>query len=47
MRYPFLVSLRALAEGELRSPDQSEDMALEGYFKIENHYPLYIEDANW
>jgi len=47
MRYPFLVSLRALVDGELRNPDPNEDMALGGYFKIENHYPLYIEDANW
>ncbi|MDA3926631.1 MAG: hypothetical protein PF904_18245 [Kiritimatiellae bacterium] len=47
MRYPFLISLKALVEGELRSPDEDEDIAIQGYFKIENHYPLYIEDANW
>jgi len=47
MRYPLLVSLRALIDGELRNPEQGEDMALRGYFRIENHYPLYIEDANW
>ena len=47
MRYPFLVSLKALINGELRNPDEGEDMAVQGYFKIENHYPLYIEDANW
>jgi len=47
MRYPFLISLKALIKGELRNPDEGESMALKGYFKIENHYPLYIEDVNW
>jgi len=47
MRYPFLISLQALREGELRNPNQDETMALEGHFEIENQYPLYIEDANW
>lgn len=47
MRYPFLISLRALLDGELRNPEAGEDMALKGHFQIENQYPLYIEDANW
>lgn len=47
MRYPFLISLQALREGELRNPEQDAAMALEGHFEIENQYPLYLEDANW
>lgn len=47
IRYPFLISVRALRDGELRNPDQDEGMALKGHFQIENQYPLYIEDANW
>ena len=47
MRHPLLISMDALIDGELRELDQDEDMALKGYFRIENHYPLYIEDANW
>ncbi len=45
-RHPLLTSLAALAEGELRDA-QGEDVALEGFFSIESHYPLYIEDMNW
>lgn len=45
-RHPLLVALAPLAEGELRDA-QGEDLALEGFFKIESHYPLYLEDLNW
>lgn len=46
-RHPLLTSLAALAEGELRDPEEGEGIALEGLFSIENHYPLYIEDMKW
>ncbi len=47
MRHPLLISLRALIDGELREAGTDEDFAVKGYYRIENHYPLYIEDANW
>jgi len=45
-RHPLLLSLGPLAEGELRDA-QGEGVALEGFFSIESHYPLYLEDMNW
>ena len=45
-RHPLLISLAPLAEGELRDA-QGEDIALEDFYKIESHYPLYLEDMNW
>lgn len=45
-RHPLLLALGPLAEGELRDA-QGEDLALEGFFSIESHYPLYLEDMNW
>jgi len=47
MHFPLLISLRALLDGELSDTEKNGSMAMKGYFKIENHYPLYIEDANW
>jgi len=47
MRHPLLISLRALIDGELIDASQDEDIAIKGYYRIESHYPLYIEDANW
>ena len=47
MRHPLLLSLSALIDGELRDPEENEDIAIRGFYTIENHYPLYIEDANW
>ena len=47
MRHPLLLAMSALIDGELRDPEDDEDIAIRGFFKIENHYPLYIEDANW
>jgi hypothetical protein len=46
-RHPLLISLRPLAEGDLRDARVGETFALEGFFSIESHYPLYLEDANW
>ena len=45
-RHPLLIALAPLLEGELRDA-QGEDVALEGFFKIESHYPRYQEDMNW
>ncbi|HNX33002.1 MAG TPA: TadE/TadG family type IV pilus assembly protein [Kiritimatiellia bacterium] len=45
-RHPLLLALAALAEGELRDPE-GEEIALEGFYNIESHYPLYMEDMNW
>jgi hypothetical protein len=45
-RHPLLIALAALSEGELRD-SQGEGLALEGFFSVENHYPLYMEDMNW
>ncbi|MDD4018438.1 MAG: hypothetical protein PHV28_10900 [Kiritimatiellae bacterium] len=45
-RHPLLLASAPLAEGELRDA-QGEDVALEGFFSIESHYPLYLEDMNW
>lgn len=52
-RHPLLFSLSALEEGELRSvptsPDGTSDdeLAIAGEYSIENHFPLYLEDAKW
>ncbi|MEI7901163.1 MAG: TadE/TadG family type IV pilus assembly protein [bacterium] len=45
-RHPLLIALAPLAEGKLRDA-QGEDVALEGFYTIESHYPLYLEDLNW
>ncbi len=45
-RHPLLIALEALADGELRDA-AGETFALGGFFTIENHYPLYMEDMNW
>jgi len=45
--HPLLISLGPLAEGELRDAREGETFAIEGFFAIESHYPLYMEDANW
>lgn len=45
-RHPLLLASGPLAEGELRDA-QGEGVALEGFFSIESHYPLYLEDMNW
>jgi len=45
-RHPLLIALAPLAEGELRDA-QGEDIGIEGFFSIESHYPLYLEDMNW
>jgi hypothetical protein len=46
-RHPLLISLEPLARGELRSAEEDEDIALGGFYSIESHYPLYMEDMNW
>ena len=46
--HPLLISLAPMAEGELRDAEQNkETLALEGFYVIESHYPLYLQDANW
>ncbi len=46
-RQPLLLSLGAMALGELRNADADETLAIEGYYSIESHYPLYMENMNW
>lgn len=46
-RHPLLISLRSLVYGELRDAEAGESMTLGGYYTIESHYPLYMEDMNW
>jgi hypothetical protein len=46
-RHPLLIGLTPLSEGELREARQGEALAIEGFFSIESHYPLYMEDLNW
>lgn len=45
--YPLLTSLAPMADGELQSAREGESVALEGFYTIESHYPLYLEDQNW
>lgn len=45
-RHPLLLALEPLAEGAL-SDAAGRDVALEGFFSIESHYPLYMENMNW
>ena len=52
--HPLLISLRSLAEGELRGVESGckcentcECVTLGGAYRIESHYPLYMEDMNW
>lgn len=47
---PLLISRLALAQGELKdagTDSQPEQLHLAGFYSIENHYPLYLEDMNW
>ena len=46
-RHPLLIALDSLEMGELRSADENESVTLGGYYTIESHYPLYMEDMNW
>ncbi len=46
-RHPLLIALAPLAEGDLRNAEEGESVAIEGFFTIESHYPLYLEDLNW
>ncbi len=45
-RHPLLIALGPLASGQLRDA-QNGDLALEGFYSIESHYPLYMENLNW
>lgn len=45
-RHPLLIALEPLADGELRDA-AGDTFALGGFFTIESHYPLYMEDMNW
>lgn len=45
-RHPLLLALGPLVEGELRDA-QGDDFAIQGFFSIESHYPLYMENMNW
>ena len=46
--HPLLISLAPMAEGKLQDVKQGgETLALAGFYDIESHYPLYLEDANW
>ncbi len=44
--HPLLIALEPLADGELRDA-AGDTFAVGGFFTIESHYPLYMEDANW
>jgi hypothetical protein len=46
-RHPLLVALGPLARGELRGAGEDEGFTLGGFYTIESHYPLYMEDMNW
>jgi hypothetical protein len=46
-RHPLLIALAPLAEGEGVSAQADDDIALGGFYTIEGHYPLYLEDMNW
>jgi len=46
-RHPLLMSFDRMAEGELRDAEEGEALAIAGFYTIESHYPLYLEDANW
>ena len=46
-RHPLLISLAPMAEGKLQNAQQDETIAISGFYGIESHYPLYLEDANW
>jgi hypothetical protein len=45
--HPLLIALEPLREGELSDVQEGESIALEGFYRIESHYPLYLEDMNW
>lgn len=46
-RRPLLIALRPLAEGELQNATDHDDFAIAGFYSIESHYPLYMENMNW
>lgn len=45
--HPQLLSLKDMIEGNMVSAADDETLAIEGFYKIESHYPLYMENANW
>ena len=48
--HPLLISLAPMAEGQLQdaqSGQGGETLAIEGFYAIESHYPLYMENDNW
>ena len=46
--HPLLIALKPLLEGELSDIQQGDNViALEGFYRIESHYPLYMEDLKW
>jgi len=47
LRHPLLVSLAPMAEGVLQSAENDETLSIGGFYSIESHYPLYMEDMHW
>lgn len=47
LRHPLLVSLAPMAEGVLQSAADDETLSIAGFYTIESHYPLYMEDMHW
>lgn len=46
-RHPLLLSLAPMAEGLTQSAGDSETLSIAGFYSIESHYPLYMEDMHW
>jgi len=46
-RQPQLLSLKAMVDGNMVNAGDDDKVAIEGFYKIESHYPLYMENANW
>jgi len=48
-RQPLFIAYPALLQGELRNigPGDVGFVSLHGFFSIESHFPLYMEDRNW
>jgi len=48
-QHPLFIAYPALTRGELRSVGEGDVgfVNLHGFFEIESHYPLYMEDRNW
>jgi len=46
---PLFIAYPALTQGELRNIREGDVgfVRLRGFFSIESHYPLYMEDRNW